>query len=190
MKETVRTLGIQTVERGIRYAIIAVFGLGFRWRNSGAIVNAVFSLAATYIPDVIERQYDVEFRPWQRLYTEIAMLAHAVGMLGPYDDRGWWDHITHTLSATLLGGFVYVAANHRDRDPRPRVLVSILCAGILWELLEYTVHAISDRFGLESVLVPYSVRDTILDIVFNLFGALLVLAFGDRLLQNFIHRID
>jgi hypothetical protein len=180
----------RTVERSVRYAIVGVFGVGLRRRNWGAVVNAVLALVATSLPDALERQYGVEFRPWQRLYASVSMLTHAVGMLGPYDEEGWWDHVTHTLSATLFGGFVYAAAHRRDRYPRLRVLAAIGCGGVVWELLEYAIHAISDRLGVESVLVPYSARDTALDLVFNFLGALLVLAFGDRFLRNFTHRGD
>ncbi|ADB62094.1 hypothetical protein Htur_3230 [Haloterrigena turkmenica DSM 5511] len=177
-------------ERGIRGSIVAVFVAGYRRANSGAIVNAGLGLAGAYLPAVIERRYDVEFRPWQRVYTEIAMLAHAVGMLGPYDETWWWDHVTHTLSATLLGGTVHAAARRRGRDPLPRVLAVVVGSGVLWELMEYTVHALSDRFGLEPVLIPYSVRDTLFDLAFDFLGAVLVLLFGDRLLRNFTRRRD
>ncbi|NEU56360.1 hypothetical protein [Halorussus sp. MSC15.2] len=185
MRGTTRTAVARTLERAVRWGIAAVFGEGFRRRNPGAVANAVGALAATFLPDVIERRYDVAFRPWQRVYTAVAMLAHAVGMLGPYDDTWWWDHVTHTLSATLLGGVVHAAARRRGRDPRPRVLAVIVCAGVVWELLEYVVHAVSRRLGIEPLLVQYSTTDTFLDVVFDLLGALLVLAFGDRLLRNF-----
>ena len=190
MPETTRTSIARSVERGIKYALVAVFGVGIRQRNAGAMVNAAVALAATYIPNLLERWYGFELRPWQRLYSGFAMLTHAVGMLGPYDDEGWWDHVTHTLSASLLAGVVHAAARRRGRNPRPRVLAAIAVGGVLWELLEYAVHAISDRLGLEPVLVPYNARDTLLDLCFNLVGALLVLAFGDRLLRNVTQRGD
>ncbi len=178
------TLG-SVVERAIRYGIVAVFGEGFRRRNPGAVVNAVFALAATYLPDAVERLYGVEFRAWQRVYAGGAMLAHAVGMLGPYDDTWWWDHVTHTLSATLLAGFVHAAADRQGRDPTPRVLAVVVVAGLFWELLEYLIHAASRRIGIEPILVSYSRKDTLLDLAFNMAGATLVLVFGDRLLRNF-----
>lgn len=190
MPETIRASIARTAERGIRYAILAVFGVGVRRRDPGAVVNAAVSFATTYVPDLLERRYGFELRPWQRLYVGIAMLAHAVGMLGPYDDEGWWDHVTHTLSASLLAGLVHAAARRRGRDPRPRVLAAIGVGGVFWELLEYAIHAVCKRFGLEPLLVPYSRRDTLLDLFFNLVGALFVLAFGDRLLENITRRID
>ena len=176
--------------RAIRCAILGVFVEGVRRRDPGAIVNAVLTLLATYLPGVIELQSNVEFRPWQRVYTAIAMLAHAVGMLGPYDDTWWWDHVTHTLSATLLGGIVHAVSRRRGRDSEPRVLAAIVGLGTFWELLEYVIHAISRRLGIEPVLVHYNNRETVLDLLFNLVGALIVIAFGDRLLRNFIQRVD
>ena len=180
----------RAVERTIQFAIVAVFGEGFRRRNPGAVANALPALALTYLPDAMENRYDVEFQPWQRLYAEVAMLAHAIGMLGPYDDTWWWDHVTHFLSATILGGLVHVAAERRDRDPRAHVLTVVGVGGVVWELLEYAVHAVSERVGIDPLLVSYSRRDTALDLAFNLLGAFLVLAFGDRLLGNFTRRDD
>ena len=190
MTEETRSTITEVAARSIRFGILAVFVVGIRQRNPGAIVNAAVALAATYLPDVVERRSTVEFRPWQRVYAQTAVLTHAIGMVGPYDDVGWWDHLTHVHSATILGGFVHALARRRGRDPRPRVLASVVVLGVLWELLEYLIHGVSRRVGLEPVLVSYGRSDTVLDLVFNLLGALLVLAFGDRLLGNFLPRDD
>ncbi|WP_132057671.1 hypothetical protein [Halorussus amylolyticus] len=190
MKRLAPVATARTVERAIRAAIVAVFGVGVRQRDPGAVVNAVLTLGVTYLPGLVERRYSVKFRPWQRLYAGVAMLAHAVGMLGPYDAQGRWDNVTHTLSASLLGGVAHAAARRRGRDPRPRVLAVVVCGGVVWELLEYAIHAVSRRFGFEPILVPYSARDTVSDLLFNLVGALLVVAFGDRLLRNFAPERD
>lgn len=186
MPEITWTSVMRTAQRGIRGAIIAVIMAGVCRRNSGAAVNGVVALAAAYLPRLVEREYDVEFRPWQRVYTETAMLTHVAGMFGLYEDTWWWDHLTHTLSATLLGGFVHAAAHRRGRDPHPRVLAAIIGGGVLWEPVEYAVHAVTDRLGLQPVLIPYSTRDTLLDLV----GTLLVLVFGNRFLRNFTRNTD
>ncbi len=115
------------------------------------------------------------------------MVTHAVGMLGSYDSIGWWDHLTHTLSASILGGFAFTAAKRRGRNPRPRVLGAVVIGGLLWELIEYVIHAVADRLGIEPILVVYSTRDTVLDLLFNLVGALLVLVFGEHLLGNLVY---
>ncbi len=173
-------------ERGIRYGIVAVLIVGVRRRDPGAVANAVFAFLATYLPGAVETVFDVELAPWQRVYVESAMLTHAVGMLGPYDDVWWWDHLTHAHSATVFGGVVHAAARRRGRDPRPRVLAVVVGAGALWELMEYVVHAVANRLGVEPLLVHYGKRDTLLDIVYDVVGAFLVLAFGDCLLGNLI----
>lgn len=176
----------QEFERGIRLGVLGVLYLGVRDRNPGAVVNAVLAFAATFFPAIFERAFGVEFRPWQRVYADAAMLTHSAGMLGPYDDVWWWDHITHTHSATLLASIVYVAARRRGRDPRPRVLGVVALVGVVWELGEWVIHAVADRLGVEPILVPYGARDTALDLLFDLLGAVVVLVVGDRLLGNFL----
>lgn len=187
MADETWTTAAREAERGLRYAILAVAVVGVRRRNLGAVVNAFAAVLLSFLPGALERRYDVEFRPWQRLYANAALLTHSVGMLGPYEDTWWWDHVTHTHSATLLGGVVHAVARRRGRDPRPRVVAAVALVGVLWELLEYAIHAVADRLGLEPILVPYGRNDTLFDLAFDLVGALIVLAFGDRLLRNF-HR--
>ncbi|WP_318570738.1 hypothetical protein [Salinigranum marinum] len=188
MTEESQTPLTDAAERGIRVALVAVAVVGVRRRDPSAVANAAVALAGTFLPDAVERRYAVTFRPWQRLYTESAMLTHAVGMLGPYDDVWWWDHLTHTHSATLLGGVVHAVARRRDRDPLPHVLAGVAGGGALWELAEYATHGLSRRIGFDPVLVSYGRTDTLLDLLFNLVGALLVVAFADRLVGNLVRR--
>ncbi len=175
----------RATERAIRAGIVAVLVVGVRRRDPGAVVNAVLALAGSYLPDAVERRYPVRFRPWQRVYTETAMLTHAVGMLGPYDDIWWWDHLTHVHTATLLGGVFHAVARRAGQDPRPHVVASVVGGGALWEVVEYVTHGLSRRAGLDPFLVSYGRVDTALDLVFDLLGALVVVVFGDGLLENF-----
>jgi len=174
----------RTAERGLRYALVTVFLVGVRQRDPGAIANAVLAAIGTCVSDVVEHRYDIEFQAWHHLYIDSAMVMHAVGMLGPYDDVRWWDHITHTHSATILGGAVFAISRRRGRDPRPRVIAVVACVGVLWELAEYTIHVVANRLGVEPILVTYGRTDTALDLLFDLVGAVLVLAFGDRVLGD------
>lgn len=177
-------------ETGSRCAILAMFVVGLRRRDPGTVVNAVVALAGTAIPGAAERAFDVELRPWQRLYVDAAMVTHVAGMLGMYDDVRWWDHLTHTLSASALGGFVYAGARRRGRDPEVPVVAAVVGLGATWELVEYLVHVAADRLDREPVLVFYSTTDTLQDAVFDLVGAGLVLRFGDRLLENLVATED
>ncbi|MFC7166104.1 hypothetical protein [Halospeciosus flavus] len=177
---------MRNVERGIRLGILGAFVHGIRRRNPAIIVNAVLSYGASFLPGVVERMVGIQFRPWQRIYVEIAMLTHAVGMCGPYDEVWWWDHLTHTHSATLLGGLVHVIARRRNQAPTPRVLAAVMVVSLGWEVLEFLIHVVARRLGFEPILVVYGPRDTLLDLVFDLVGALLVLLFGDWFLANFV----
>ncbi|MFC7250550.1 hypothetical protein ACFQJ5_11975 [Halomicroarcula sp. GCM10025324] len=172
----------------MRISLVVLFVIALRRRSWGAAVNALLALAGTFLPGILESTYDVEFRPWQRLYASSAMVTHAVGMLGPYDDTWWWDHLTHTHSATLLGGLVHVVTRRRGADPTVNVLGVVGVAGVLWELGEYAIHYTAEALGIEPVLMTYGTRDTIFDLCFNLLGALVVLAFGDECLENLIDR--
>lgn len=190
MSVPTRTSVARETERGIRYGLLAVLVIGIQRRNLGAIVNAIGALFASYLPTVIEHRYDVEFRPWQRVYTGSATLTHAVGMLGPYDDVWWWDHLTHTHSASILASLVYANARNSGKNPRQRVIATVTIIGLLWEAIEYVIHRLARLVNLEPILITYGKRDTLLDLCFNLLGATLVLVFGDRLLQNFTPESD
>lgn len=172
----------QGVGHEARYTLLTVFLVGLRRRDPGAIVNAVVAAIGTYLPTFITRVYNVKLQPWQRAYVNTAMVTHAVGMLGPYDDVWWWDHVTHAHSSSILAGIVYVASRRKDRDPGPRVIAAVISLGLAWELLEYAIHATAKRLDLEPILVTYGRKDTFFDIVFDLVGALLVVVFGDRVL--------
>lgn len=177
-------------DRCIRYTILAVLSIGIRQRNWGAVVNAIVAIVGTYLPEIVEKRADMELLPWQQTYARMAMATHSVGMIGPYEDTWWWDHLTHTHSATLLAGAVHVLSRRRGKDPRLRVLTAVGCAGVLWEIVEYAVHRTAARFDLEPILVPYGKRDTVLDLCFDAVGALLVVAFGDSLLENLVPQRD
>ena len=176
----------RVIERAIRTGIAVFFAEGLRTRSPGAVVNALVAFVGAHLPAILERCRIVELRPWQRIYVETAMLTHAAGMLGPYDDIWWWDHLTHIHSSTVLGGLIHVLSRRLGVDPKPRVVTGVLTMGILWEVMEYIVHVASRRVGLEPILVSYGKIDTLLDLVFNLVGAALVLVFGDALLGNLV----
>ncbi|ACV49490.1 hypothetical protein [Halomicrobium mukohataei] len=172
------------IERTIRYGLVAVFVLGLRRRDPGTVVNAAVGVIGTYLTEFVERTCGVKLQPWHHLYVDTAMITHAVGMLGPYDDIQWWDHVTHIHSATILGGAVFAICRRTGRDPGPRVVAAVACGGLLWELVEYAIHVGADQIGVEPVLVNYGKRDTLLDLLFDLVGAVLVLALGDRVLGD------
>ena len=161
------------------------------------IANGVAALVGAFVPTVVERRYGTFLRPWQRFWISTAMLLHVIGMLGAYERISWWDHVTHALSGSIVGAAAYVFARTRaDRTLAPArhttgfVLGCTLAFGILWEFLEYFVHALRERFGIAPILIPYSRVDTALDIVFDAVGAVLVVSFGPRALENVVDSLE
>ncbi|WP_436343839.1 hypothetical protein [Natronorubrum sp. FCH18a] len=133
------------------------------------------------------------------MWVSVAALVHTLGMLGPYDRIWWWDHLAHTLSGVVVAGATDVAFRaEADADPRgkfspkfrPAVITGVtLGFGVLWEVLEYGIHATADQRGFEPLLVHYGRLDAIGDIVFDLLGASLVVLFGRHGLSNVIESI-
>jgi len=59
-------------------------------------------------------------------------------------------------------------------------VVLTLAAGVFWELIELIARDVGRRYDVEPVLVHYGRRDTTLDLVFDVVGALLVVGFDVR----------
>jgi hypothetical protein len=161
----------------------------FEW---GLVVNAGVSLGVTFLPGVLSRDYSVPLSPAQTLWITTAVSLHAIGALGPYEWFGWYDSVTHTLSATIVAGAGYASARalaeHDDALEIPSefmfvfVLVFVLAFGVLWEILEFATGGVASVVGGEPVLAQYGTRDIVLDLVFNTVGAVLVATLGtDRL---------
>lgn len=102
----------------------------------------------------------------------------------------WWDHVTHTVSAMLIGtvGYTVVRAHEvrktvradggRRAGPSRRVFVAtvgvIVACALLWET--YEVYA--------PMVTVYGTEDTVKDLLFNLLGAAVVVLFGERFLEG------
>lgn len=183
-------LANRVVQAGIGAALLA----GVRRRDPTVAVNGVVSLVFTALPRALEARYGARFRPWQRLWVSAAGLVHTLGMLGPYDRVWWWDHLAHTLSGVVVAAATDVVFQARaaDADPpsgrsRAGVIAGVtLGFGIVWELLEYVVHAVADRLGFDPLLVHYGRLDALGDLCFDLVGAGIVIRFGRRALSNVV----
>ncbi|MFC6952351.1 hypothetical protein [Halorubellus litoreus] len=176
------------VTRAARAGIVAVLVVGAFTRNVSVIVNATGALAVSYLPGVIRRDLDVPLPPWTAAYVAVAVLLHGVGMVALYDDVWWWDHLTHVLSASVVAGVGYVvvtAFDEHDRRiyiPQPflgaYVVAFALAAGVVWEVGEEAMRQLAIAGGFEPVLVVYGLEDSVLDLVFDAGGGVVVALFG------------
>ncbi|WP_267641234.1 hypothetical protein [Haloarchaeobius amylolyticus] len=174
--------------RTAQVGLVGVFVVGMTIRNVSVVLNALLALGVTFLPAVLERDLRIELDPRFSVYLGFAVFLHAVGMFQFYDEVWWWDHLTHTLSASIVAvvGYATVWAidSHSDRLylPRPFVMVFVLAftlaMGVFWEVLEFVGRELAIALDLDPVLVLYGLDDTMLDLVFNLAGALVVTLFG------------
>ncbi|MCD2203345.1 hypothetical protein [Halobacterium sp. KA-6] len=171
-------------------AIAFVLALAVRRKNVAAAVNAAVSLGVAGVAVAAAAGFEFGQRgfvaPELAFWTAVAGLLHSIGMLGPYDSVWWWDHLTHALSAALLTALVYAGLLVTIDDAVSTVVVAVaavgytVVAGICWELGELVARAVGDRYDVEPVLVYYGWQDTAYDLVFDVVGAVLVVAIDVR----------
>ncbi len=171
---------------------IVVYGLAFS--EPKAITNGTISLAITFAPALLERNYDVPLDPWLGLWVTLAVFLHTMGSAGLYAQIEWWDHLTHAMSASVVAGVGYTFARsidlHSDQIHLPRrfffvyVLVFVLAFGVIWELFEFGLDIAADETGIQMPLAQHGLDDTVRDLMFNSVGAILVAIFGQAHLSN------
>ena len=183
---------------GMRAALIALVGYGVVAGEPKAITNGTISLLITSVPALLERNYRIPLDPWLGLWITLAVFLHTAGSAGLYAVVGWWDHLTHAMSASLVAGVGYTFARavdiHSDRIYLPRqfffvyTLVVVLAFAVVWELFEFGLDVAADATGVSMPLAQHGLDDTVLDLVFNSVGALAVAAFGQAHLMGATER--
>ncbi len=165
--------------------LTAILAIAIRQENGAAVVNTAASLLVTLTPAAVEAALGVSFTPLLTYWIGAASVLHCVGMLGWYDSIRGWDHLTHTVSAALAAALLYAgflaAAGLSAAGAAAATLSVIVVMGVLWELMELVMRELGERHGIEPVLVHYGWRDTMLDMVFDVVGAVLVLVVELRL---------
>ncbi|WP_439027890.1 hypothetical protein [Haloarchaeobius sp. DT45] len=187
-RDTVWTRNATLFTRTTQVGLVGIFVLGMTIRNVSVVLNALFAIGVTLLPAVLERDFRIELDPRFTVYLGVAVFLHAVGMFQFYDEVWWWDHLTHTLSASIVAVVAYATVwaidAHSDRLylPEPFVMVFVLAftlaMGVFWEVMEFIARELAIALDLDPVLILYGLDDTMLDLVFDLAGALVVTLFG------------
>jgi len=183
---------------GMRLVLLGLVVYGVLAGQPKAISNGTVSLLITFIPALLERNYRVPIDPWLGLWITLAVFLHTMGSAGFYARVGWWDHLTHATSASLVAGVGYTFARgvdiHSDAVHFPRqfffvyVLIVVLAFGVLWELFEFGLDLIAGATGATMPLAQHGLDDTVRDLMFNSAGALAVAAFGQAHLSGALER--
>ncbi|WP_225935458.1 hypothetical protein [Halobaculum magnesiiphilum] len=180
----------------LQAGIVAMGVVAIRRADAAAVINAAFALTVALVPAGVAAVAPtavaeaMSATPELSLWLALAGFLHVVGMLGWYDTVRWWDHLTHTLSAGLLASLVYGSLVAVSRSSGPvfwpgglagATIGFVFALGVFWEIGELLARDIADWLDIEPVLVHYGWRDTALDLVFDVVGALLVVGVDLRL---------
>jgi len=169
---------LPVVVASLQGAILLTLVVGVRRRNVAAAVNALVAFAVAVLPFVLGVTAGLAVAPTLSLWLAAAGLLHAVGMLGPYDSVPWWDAVTHFVSASFVAALIYAGVLVADAvaEAAAATLLLTLAVGLWWELLELVARELGEQFDVEPVLVHYGWRDTLVDLLVDVLGAVVVVA--------------
>ena len=184
------------VHRSLQATVLGVLVVGVGLGNVSVVVNAGLALAVMGLPAVLARDFGVQLAPRLTAWIGGAVTIHALGMVVLYEQVWWWDHLTHLVSATLVAGIGYAVTRSLDEHsdavsfPRPflavYVLLFTLAAGVAWELAEMVGREAARTLGMEPILVVYGLEDTMLDLVFDFAGGVVVAVGGSDALAGLV----
>lgn len=194
----------EQITRAMEVCLIGVIFIGLDRRNIGVVVNAGMALLVTFLPAILERDYDIPMDAWLTLWITTAVFLHAVGTLGPYQSGMkifgiGWDNVTHTLSSSLVAAIGYATARaideHTDGVSLPPkfmfvfILMIVVAFGVVWEVIEFGVAGTASMLGSDAVLVQYGLEDTMRDLLFDMVGGVIVAIWGTAYLTDVVGAI-
>jgi hypothetical protein len=182
------------ITRAMQVVLLALVGYGIVAGQPKSITNGGVGLLVTFLPAVVQRNYNIALDPWLALWITTAVFLHTLGSAGLYGQIDWWDHLTHAMSASLIAAFGYTTARtidlHSDEVHIPGrvffvyIFVVVLSFGVIWELFEFALDIVATETGVTMPLAQHGLDDTVRDTMFNSLGALLVAAFGQAHLTD------
>ncbi|MDX1744866.1 MAG: hypothetical protein R3324_02915 [Halobacteriales archaeon] len=186
--------------RAMQVVLLVLVGYGIVAGQPKSIVNGGVALLITFLPAVMERNYNLPLDPWLGLWITTAVFLHTLGSAGLYGYLYWWDNLTHAMSASLIAAVGYTTARaidlHHDEIHVPRrfffvyLFVVVLSFGVIWELFEFALDIIAADTGLTMPLAQHGLDDTVRDTMFNSLGALIVAVFGQVHLSDFAETVQ
>ena len=189
--------------RAMELALVVILSIGLYDGELGVAVNAGVALAVAQLPAILERDYHLPMDAGLTLWITTAVFLHALGTLAVpgsgvslYQSGFGWDHLTHSLSASVVAAAGYTTVRALDRHsesielPPKFVFVFILlftvAFGVLWEVLEFAIGGATALLGVSSVITQYGLDDTMMDLVFDMLGGVVVAAWGSAYLSDMV----
>ncbi|MBO4246360.1 hypothetical protein IL252_00835 [Halomicrobium sp. IBSBa] len=189
--------------RLMQLSLIGMLFIGIERGSTGIIVNTGIGLLVAQLPAVLERDYEIPLDAGLTLWITGAVWLHALGTVGLpgaeanfYATIWWWDHLTHVLSSSIVAAAGYTTVRSLDQHSDgihipPRfmfvfILLFVLAFGVLWEVIEFAVSTAAASVGSAPVLTQYGLNDTMLDLVFDTIGAVVVAVWGTAYLTDVV----
>jgi hypothetical protein len=188
------------ITRLLQVVLVGLMFIGFDRGSLGIVVNAAVALGVTYLPAVLERDHNIPMDPALTLWITLAVFLHALGTVGLpggtpfYRSIWWWDHLTHTLSSSVVAaaGYATVRAieEHTESVYLPGrfiavfILLFVVAFGVFWEVIEFALGGLGSLLGGTSILTQYGLSDTMLDLLFDALGGLIVAIWGGAYLSD------
>ena len=186
--------------RVLQFCLVGFVFVGLYEGQLGVVVNAAVGLGVSALPAVLERDYGVPMDPALVLWVTLAVFLHALGTVGIpgtgsfYGNVWWWDHLTHTLSSSVVAaaGYATVRAieEHTESVYLPGrfiavfILLFVVAFGVFWEVIEFALGGLGSLLGGTSILTQYGLSDTMLDLLFDALGGLIVAIWGGAYLSD------
>jgi hypothetical protein len=194
------------ISYGMELALVGMLFIGLDRGNTGIIVNTAVALGVAQLPPILKRDYGIPMDPALTLWITSAVFLHALGTVGLpgagvsfYRSTWWWDHLTHALSSSIVAGVGYATARSFDEyadgvSLPPKfmfvfILLFVLAFGVFWEVIEFTLGELAAALGSGSVLTQYGLEDTMLDLIFDTAGAIIVAVWGTAHLSGIVDAI-
>lgn len=184
---------LKAASRGMQGGIVLVAFVGVATSNTTWVPAALASLFVSFVPSILKRDLRLVLPVWLNFWIVLALFLHVSGgFLGFYDYLPGFDHLTHAMSASLIAalGFIVVVALDEYVDsiylPRPFlgffIVVFTVAIGVTWELLEFA----NDQ--LTGSNLQYSLSDSMIDLLFDSLGGLIVAAAGSHYITHHVTR--
>jgi hypothetical protein len=187
--------------RVMEFGLVGLLFIGLERGSTGIVVNAAVALLVAQLPPLLERDYNIPMDAGLTLWITSAVFLHALGTVGLpgselsfYRSLPWWDHLTHVLSSSVVAAVGYATARafdaHSDQIHLPPrfmfvfILLFVVAFGVLWEVIEFALGGLASWLGSGSILTQYGLRDTMLDLVFDVIGGVVVAIWGTAYLAD------
>ncbi|QCW04532.1 hypothetical protein [Natrinema pallidum] len=190
---------VRRLSRLMQAALAVLLLYGIAGRDLTTVSNAAIALAITFLPAVLERDAKLPLEPGLVFWLTAAVFLHVLGSAGLYAQIGPWDSLTHTISASIVAAAGYAVVRaidlHTDEIYIPPamlfafILVFVLAFGVIWELMEFGIDRSAQRVGLDAVLAQHGLTDTIVDLVYDVVGAVIAAIWGSFYLTALSRRI-